>query len=39
MFSYAIETNSFVGSRIWNSIPSEVKESSLLEEFSAKIGR
>ena len=34
---YGIETASFVGPRIWNSIPKEIKESASLEIFKSKI--
>ena len=34
---YGIETASFVGPRIWNSIPLEMKESTLLQIFKSKI--
>ena len=34
---YGIETASFVGPRIWNSIPKEIKESASLQIFKSKI--
>ena len=34
---YGIETVAFVGSRIWSSMPSELKESTSLNEFKKKI--
>ena len=34
---YGIETASFVGPRIWNSIPLEIKESTSLQIFKSKI--
>ena len=34
---YGIETAAFVGSRIWSYVPSELKESTLLNEFRLKI--
>ena len=36
---YGIETSSCVGPRIWDSISSEVQESSSLGEFRTKIRR
>ena len=36
---YQIETASFAGPRIWNSIPSVVKESSSVKKFKAKLKR
>ena len=33
---YRIETASFVGPRIWNSIPLEIKESTLLQIFKVR---
>ena len=34
---YGIETAAFVGSRIWSNMPSELKESTSLNEFKKKI--
>ena len=34
---YGIETAAFVGSRIWSNMPSELKESTSLNEFKSKI--
>ena len=34
---YGIETAAFVGSKIWSCIPSELKESTSLNEFRSKI--
>ena len=34
---YGIETASFVGPRIWNSLPQEIKESTSLQIFKGKI--
>ena len=34
---YGIETASFVGPRIWNSLPQEIKESTSLQIFKSKI--
>ena len=34
---YVIETSAFVGFRIWSYMPSELKESMSLNEFSSKI--
>ena len=34
---YAIETDAFVGSRIWSYMPSELDESTSLDEFRSKI--
>ena len=34
---YGIETASFVGPRIWNSIPKEIKESASLQIFKSEI--
>ena len=34
---YGIETATFVGSRIWSYKPSELKESTSLNEFRSKI--
>ena len=34
---YEIETAAFVGSRIWSNKPSELKESTSLNEFKKKI--
>ena len=34
---YGIETATFVDSRIWSNMPSELKESTLLNEFKKKI--
>ena len=34
---YGIETAAFVGSRIWSYMPSELKESTSLNEFMSKI--
>ena len=34
---YGIETTAFVSSRIWSYMPSELKESTSLNEFRSKI--
>ena len=34
---YAIETASFVGARVWNSLPSDPKQCKFLELFQSKI--
>ena len=34
---YGIETNTFVGSTIWNYMPSELKESMSLKGFRSKL--
>ena len=34
---YAIEADAFFGSRIWSYMPSELEESTLLDEFRSKI--
>ena len=36
---YRIETRTYVGLRIWNSVPFEVKDSSAFGEFNTKIRR
>ena len=35
--SYGIETASFVGARVWNSLPSDLKQCKSLELFKSKI--
>ena len=34
---YGIETASFVGARVWNSLPSDLKQCKSLELFKSKI--
>ena len=35
---YGIEATSFVGARVWNSLPSDLKQCKSLELFKSKIG-
>ena len=36
---YGIESASFVGSKIWKSVPKDIKESNTLVEFKQRIKR